>query len=63
MRDRALLLTCFADGLRRSELVALDREAADVGLSRGVALKTCPVRSKEAWLRRAGIQYGPVFPG
>ena len=26
MRDRALLLTCFAGGLRRSELVALDRE-------------------------------------
>ena len=26
LRDRALLLTCFAGGLRRSELVALDRE-------------------------------------
>ncbi|MBW4023839.1 MAG: tyrosine-type recombinase/integrase [Proteobacteria bacterium] len=26
VRDRALLLTCFAGGLRRSELVALDRE-------------------------------------
>ena len=85
MRDRALLLTCFAGGLRRSELVALDHEhlrftddglvlrivhskrdqegeGADVGLSRGMALKTCPVRSMEAWLRRAGIQYGPVFP-
>ena len=26
LRDRALLLVCFAGGLRRSELVALDRE-------------------------------------
>jgi integrase len=26
LRDRALLLACFAGGLRRSELVALDRE-------------------------------------
>jgi len=26
LRDRALLLTCFAGGLRRSELVGLDRE-------------------------------------
>jgi len=26
LRDRALLLTCFAGGLRRSELVALDRK-------------------------------------
>jgi integrase len=31
LRDRALLLTCFAGGLRRSELVALDR--ADVKIT------------------------------
>jgi integrase len=43
LRDRALLLTCFAGGLRRSELVALDRE--DVSISAdGMVLKI--LRSK-----------------
>lgn len=85
LRDRALLLTCFAGGLRRSELVALDREdlrftadglvlrirrskgdqegeGADVGIARGTRPGTCPVRAMETWLRRAGIEYGAVFP-
>lgn len=85
LRDRALLLTCFAGGLRRSELVALDREdvrftpdglvlrirqskgdqegeGADVGIARGAQPETCPVRAMEIWLRRSGIEYGPVFP-
>jgi integrase len=85
LRDRALLLTCFAGGLRRSELVALDcedvrftadglvlrirqskgdqeGEGADVGIARGTRPETCPVRAMEIWLRRAGIEYGAVFP-
>ncbi len=85
LRDRALLLTCFAGGLRRSELVALDREdvrftpdglvlrirqskgdqegeGADVGIARGTRPETCPMRAIEIWLRRAGIEYGPIFP-
>ncbi|MCB8877063.1 tyrosine-type recombinase/integrase [Acidisoma silvae] len=83
LRDRALLLLCFAGGLRRSELVALDREDIDVtreGLtlrvgssrpdkpvaslhvSRGTDAKTCAVQAMETWLRRARIDYGPVFP-
>ncbi len=84
IRDRALLLTCFAGGLRRSELVALDHEdlrftadglvlrirqsksdqegeGADVSIARGSRPQTCPVRAMEAWLRRSGIAYGPVF--
>ena len=84
LRDRALLLVGFAGALRRSELVALDREdvrftrdglvlrirsskgdqegqGADVGIARGSRPATCPVRAMEAWLRRAGITYGPVF--
>jgi len=83
-RDRALLLLGFAGALRRSELVALDREdvrltgdglvlrirqskrdqegqGADIGIARGSRRETCPVRALEAWLRRAGIAYGPVF--
>jgi len=31
LRDRALLLTCFAGGLRRSELVALDHDDIRIG--------------------------------
>ena len=85
LRDRALLLTCFAGGLRRGELVALDREdirftqegmvlrirhakgdqegeGADIGISRGRRPETCPVRALETWLRRSGIEYGPIFP-
>ena len=36
-------------------------EGADVGVARGSRPGTCPVRAVEAWLRRAGIKYGPVF--
>jgi integrase len=84
LRDRALLLAGFAGALRRSELVALDREhlrftpdgmtlriarskrdqegkEADLGLPRGLNPLSCPVRAMEAWLRRARIDYGPVF--
>lgn len=85
LRDRALLLVGFAGGLRRSEIVALDREdvrftadgmvlrirrskgdqegeGADIGIARGRRRETCPARALEAWLRRAGIAYGAVFP-
>lgn len=84
LRDRALFLTGFAGALRRSELVAIDREhlrfteagltltlprsktdqegeGATLGIPRYGERDTCPVRALEAWLRRAGIQYGPVF--
>jgi integrase len=83
-RDKALLLVGFAGALRRSELVAIDREqlrftpagmtiriprskrdqegeGADLGLPRGLNPLTCPVRAMEQWLRRARIDYGPVF--
>ena len=36
-------------------------EGADVGITRGTRPGTCPVRAIEAWLRRSGIAYGPVF--
>ncbi len=82
LRDRALLLASFAAGLRRSELVALDRHdvrftpqgmvlhhsararasgAAEVAVPREADASLCAVRAMEAWLRRAGIEYGPVF--
>lgn len=84
VRDRALLLVGFAGALRRSELVALDREdirftedglvlriraskvdqegeGADVGIACGSQPGICPARALEAWLRRARIEYGPVF--
>lgn len=84
LRDRALFLLGFAGALRRSELVAIDREhlrftehglalrlprsktdqegeGATLGIPRYGERDTCPVRALEAWLRRAGIAYGPVF--
>ena len=36
-------------------------QGAEVGIARGAHPGTCPVRALQAWLRRAGIQYGPVF--
>jgi integrase len=36
-------------------------EGAAVGIPRYGARDTCPVRALEAWLHRAGIQYGRVF--
>jgi integrase len=85
LRDRALLLIGFAAGLRRSELVALDREDLDfttaglalrlrapgrgaggdaetIYVSRGTQAGLCAVQAMEFWLRRARIDYGPVFP-
>lgn len=38
LRDRALLLVCFAGGLRRSELVALDREDLEIA-AQGLTLR------------------------
>ncbi len=35
---------------------------AEVVVARGVEVALCAVRAMEAWLRRAGIEYGPVFP-
>lgn len=53
-----------ADGLVlriRSSKADQEGEGADVGIARGSRPGTCPVRALEAWLRRAGIKYGPVF--
>lgn len=84
LRDRTLLLTAFASGLRRSELVALDHEdllftkdglvltirqskgdqegeGAKVGIAFGRHPETCPVAAMRIWLRRAKIDYGPIF--
>ncbi|GLR65429.1 integrase [Acidocella aquatica] len=84
LRDRALLLIGYAGALRRSELVAIEREhvnfdhdglrltiprakgdqtrkGATIGIPRGEALDTCPVRALEAWLRISDCQRGPVF--
>ncbi len=84
IRDTALFLVGFAGTLRRSELVAIDREhlrftdtglsitfprsktdqdgeGAQLGIPRFGDRDTCPVRALDAWLRRAGIEYGPVF--
>ena len=71
LRDRALLLTCFAGGLRRSELVALDVEDLKITHD-GIKLKirrskggsrpeTCPVKAMRDWLKASAITYGPVF--
>lgn len=73
LRDQALLLTAFAGGLRRSELVALDvpdlrfaggglvlcvrhsktdqeGQGAEVGITPGRQVDTCPVSALQAWL-------------
>ncbi|MCB8882706.1 tyrosine-type recombinase/integrase [Acidisoma cellulosilytica] len=31
-------------------------------VSRGTQAETCPVQAMEIWLRRSGIEYGPIFP-
>ena len=36
--------------------------AAEVVVARGMEAPLCAVRAMEAWLHRAGIGYGPVFP-
>ena len=45
----------------RSRKASRDGQAAEVALARGGQPELCPVRAMEAWLRRAGIEYGPVF--
>jgi integrase len=86
LRDRALLLIGYAGALRRSELVAIEREhvtfdqdglrlfiprgkgdqtakGVRIGIPRGDALDSCPVRSLEAWLRISDCHRGPIFRG
>ena len=38
-----------------------DGEGARLGIPRGKAEVTCPVRALQAWLKAAGIERGPVF--
>lgn len=33
----------------------------EIGIPRGRAAETCPVRAVETWLREAGLQFGPLF--
>lgn len=84
LRDRALLLLGYAGALRRSELVAIEREhiifdndgiriliprgkgdqtgkGASIGIPRGAALDTCPVRALESWLKISNGVRGPIF--
>jgi integrase len=83
MRDRALLLTGFFGGFRRSELVGLDvgdvrftkegmvirlkrsktdqeGEGRDVPFSK-LRGALCPATAIKKWLKRAGINEGPLF--
>ncbi len=53
-KDGLVLRICSSKGDQEGE-------GADVGVARGSRPGTCPVRAVEAWLRRAGIKYGPVF--
>lgn len=34
---------------------------AEIGIPRGRAAETCPVRAVEAWLREGELRYGPLF--
>ena len=36
-------------------------KGVSIGLPRGSAAATCPVRAMEIWLERSGYRYGPVF--
>jgi len=38
-----------------------EAQGARIGIPRGKAEDTCPVRALQAWLRVAGIERGPVF--
>ena len=38
-----------------------DGEGQRISIGRGKQRDTCPVRALEAWLRAAGIRFGPVF--
>ena len=45
----------------RSSKADQEGEGASVGIACGSRPDTCPARALEAWLRRAKIEYGPVF--
>ncbi|MBF0141075.1 MAG: integrase [Magnetococcales bacterium] len=75
-RDKALILSGFAAGLRRSELTALliadlqtVRDGIEIRLPDGSVLlrnangSICPVRAMNNWLTAAQIVEGPVFQG
>jgi integrase len=85
-RDRALLLLGYAGALRRSELVAVEREhltlthdglrlliprakgdptgkGVTIGIPKGSAADTCPVKAVEAWLKTSDCEHGLVFRG
>ena len=40
-----------------------ESEGARIGIPRGKAETTCPVRALRAWIDAAGIEHGPVFRG
>jgi integrase len=44
----------------RSKTDATD-EGEEIGIPKGSAIETCPVRALQAWLAAAGIAEGPVF--
>ncbi|MBF0585267.1 MAG: tyrosine-type recombinase/integrase [Magnetococcales bacterium] len=73
-RDKALLLSGFAAGLRRSEIISLlvsdllsVNEDIEIRLQEGNAVLlhansyVCPVRALKDWLSAAKIKDGPVF--
>ncbi|MBF0463382.1 MAG: integrase [Magnetococcales bacterium] len=75
-RDKALILSGFAAGLRRSELTSLIvadlrtiREGIEIHLPEGNAVllharsAVCPVRALKDWLAIAQIEEGPIFQG
>ncbi|MEO5362538.1 MAG: hypothetical protein H7838_02785 [Magnetococcus sp. DMHC-8] len=75
-RDRALILSGFAAGLRRSDLTSLTagdlrntREGIEIHLPEGSAVllhargSVCAVRALKEWLAAAQIGEGPVFQG
>ena len=75
-RDKALILSGFAVGLRRSEITSLNisdlhntRKGIEIRLPDGnVVLRhasglVCPVRAVKEWLIAARIKEGPVFQG
>ncbi len=75
-RDKALILSGFAAGLRRSEMTELAvadlhaiQEGIELRLQEGsVVLRRasgsiCPVRAMREWLTAAKLKEGPVFQG
>ncbi|MBF0161792.1 MAG: integrase [Magnetococcales bacterium] len=75
-RDKALILSGFAAGLRRSELTSMTvadlrtiREGIEIHLPEGSVVllhgrsSVCAVRALQEWLAAAQIETGPVFQG